>query len=56
MDFLFAMFAIFSSFEAILDRPARLGGSGSGIGPIGSGIGPIGSGIGPIGSGIGPIG
>ena len=49
MDFLFAMFAIFSRFESGFDRPGRAGGADTGIGPIGTGIGPIGTGIGPIG-------
>ncbi len=49
MDFLFVMFAIFSSFESTFDHRGRAGDLNTGIGPIGTGIGPIGMGIGPIG-------
>jgi hypothetical protein len=49
MNFLFAIFEIFTCFESAPDRRGRALGSDTGIGPIGTGIGPIGTGIGPIG-------
>lgn len=49
MDFLFAFFDIFSSFEMTFDRRGRSGDLNTGVGPIGMGVGPIGMGVGPIG-------
>jgi hypothetical protein len=48
MEFLFAIFEIFTGFESAPHRFGRVG-SDTGVGPIGTGVGPIGTGVGPIG-------
>jgi hypothetical protein len=42
MDFLFAIFEIFTRFELSPRRWGRASGSDMGVGPIGMGVGPIG--------------
>jgi hypothetical protein len=51
MDFLFALFDVFSGFEFGGFARARSNGfeAGASVGPIGASVGPIGASVGPIG-------